>query len=356
MTINIDISEYLSIVMSSEVNNIRAELRRDKDLWKLGPDCPKEGLMAHALFDHLVYSNEINALDEQGKERKEQLELRKSQIEDEMQNDSQGLKTSLQQQLEQIDEELSEFNDYYDVYDIIPKNEEFYSNMEIFETSWDNSQYAIGNEKELKWSAEEYAKEMIKSEGINFFSKSFLENYIDDDSVQRYAEEMYNDLIYQDPESWLDESQRETSYFQDNEIKYLNYQIEKVKGEIVNLQQLMEKSPRELRGVFENKISQLENNAIYEFEQKIEEIEESPEGDFPDDLINQVIDGRVSDVMDDSLTFIREWDLELSNFIDEDDLIEGWIDSDGYEIMSHYDGKIDEQKVEGVLYFIIRVE
>ena len=56
--------------MSSEVNNIRAELRRDKDLWKLGPDCPKEGLMAHALFDHLVYSNEINALDEQGKERK----------------------------------------------------------------------------------------------------------------------------------------------------------------------------------------------------------------------------------------------------------------------------------------------
>ena len=228
--------------------------------------------------------------------------------------------------------------------------------MEIFETSWDNSQYAIGNEKEVKWSAEEYAKEMIESEGINFFSNNFLENYIDDDSVQRYAEDMYNDLIYEDPESWLDESQRETSYVQDNEIKYLNYQIEKVRGEIVNLQQLMEKSPRELRGVFENKISQLEDNAIYEFEQKIEEIEESPEGDFPDDLINQVIDGRVSDVMDDSLTFIREWDLDLSNFINEDELIEGWIDSDGYEIMSLYDGKVDEQKVEGVYYFIIRVE
>jgi hypothetical protein len=312
--------------------------------------------MAHALFDHLVYSNEINALDEEDKERKKQLELRKSQIEDEIQNDTQGLKTSLQQQLEQIDEELSEFDDYYDVYDITPKNEEFYSNMEIFETSWDNSQYAIGNERELKWSAEEYAKQIIESEGINFFSKSFLENYIDDDSVQRYAEDMYNDLIYQDPESWLDESQRETSYVQDNEIKYLNYQIEKVKGEIVNLQQLMEKSPRELRGVFENKISQLEDNAIYEFEQKIEEIEESPEGDFPDDLINQIIEERVNDVMDDSLSFIREWDLELSNFINEDELIEGWIDSDGYEIMSHYDGKVDEQKVEGVLYFIIRVE
>jgi hypothetical protein len=167
---------------------------------------------------------------------------------------------------------------------------------------------------------------------------------------------MYNDLIYQDHESWLDESQRETSYVQDNEIKYLNYQIEKVRGEIVNLQQLMEKSPKELRGVFENKISQLENNAIYEFEQKIEEIEESPEGDYHDDLLTQTIEDRVNNVMDDSLSFIQEWDLELSNFINEDELIEGWIDSDGYEIMSHYDGKVDEQKVEGVLYFIIRVE
>jgi hypothetical protein len=342
--------------MSSEVNNISAELRREKDLWKLGPDCPKEGLMAHALFDHLVYSDEINALSEEGKERKKQLELRKSQIEDEIQNDTQGLKTNLQQQLEQIDEELSEFDDYYDVYDIIPTTDEYYDNMHVFQTSWDDSQYAVGNQNEVKWSAEEYAKQIIKSEGLGFFSNNFLENYIDDDDVQRYAEDMYNDLIYQDPESWLDESQRETSYVQDNEIKYLNYQIEKVRGEIVNLQQLMEKSPKELFGAFENKISQLENNAIGEFEQKIEEIEENPEGDFPDDLINQMIEERVNDVMDDSLSFIREWDLELSNFINEDDLIEGWIDSDGYEIMSHYDGRVDEQKVEGVYYFIIRVE
>jgi hypothetical protein len=214
----------------------------------------------------------------------------------------------------------------------------------------------VGNQNEVKWSAEEYAKQIIRSEGLGFFSNNFLENYIDDDDVQRYAEDMYNDLIYQDPESWLDESQRETSYVQDNEIKYLNYQIEKVRGEIVNLQQLMEKSPKELFGAFENKISQLENNAIGEFEQKIEEIEENPEGDFPDDLINQMIEERVNDVMDDSLSFIRDWDLELSNFINEDDLLEGWIDSDGYEIMSHYDGRVDEQKVEGVYYFIIRVE
>jgi hypothetical protein len=266
------------------------------------------------------------------------------------------LKSNLQQQLEQIDEELSEFDDYYDVYDIIPTTDEYYDNMHVFQTSWDDSQYAVGNQNEVKWSAEEYAKQIIRSEGLGFFSNNFLENYIDDDDVQRYAEDMYNDLIYQDPESWLDESQRETSFQQDNEIKFLNYRIEKVRGEIVNLQQLMEKSPKELFGAFENKISQLENNAIGEFEQKIEEIEENPDGDFPDDLINQMIEERVNDVMDDSLSFIREWDLDITNFINLDDLIEGWIDSDGYEIMSHYDGRVDEQKVEGVYYFIIRVE
>ena len=107
-----------------------------------------------------------------------------------------------------------------------------------------------------------------------------------------------------------------------NIINDLNYHIEKVRDEIVNLQQLMEKSPKELFGAFENKISQLENNAIGEFEQKIEEIEENPDGDFPDDLINQMIEERVNDVMDDSLSFIREWDLDIKNFINQDDLIE----------------------------------
>jgi len=312
--------------------------------------------MAHALFDHLVYSDEINALSEQDKERKKQLELRKSQIEDEMQDDPQGLKTNLQQQLEQIDEELSEFDDYYDVYDIIPTTDEYYDNMHIFETSWDDSQYAVGNQNEVRWSAEEYGKQIIKSEGLEFFSNSFLENYIDNDDVERYAEDMYNDLIYQDPESWVDESERETSYQQDNEIKFLNYQIEKVKGEIVKLQELMEKSPRELRGVFENKIAQLEKNGIEEFEKQIEEIEENPDGDFPDEAIEDAIRTNVDNVSYNTLSFIREWDLDIKNFINQDDLIEGWINSDGYEIMSHYDGRVDEQKVEGVYYFIIRVE
>jgi hypothetical protein len=214
----------------------------------------------------------------------------------------------------------------------------------------------VGNQNEVRWSAEEYAKQIIRSEGLEFFSSGFLENYIDNDDVERYAEDLYNDLIYQDPESWLEESQRETSFQQDNEIKFLNYRIEKVKGEIVKLQELMEKSPKELRGVFENKITQLEENGIEEFEKKIEEIEENPDGDFPDEEIERAIENRVSDVTYDTLSFIRDWDLDITNFINLDDLIEGWIDSDGYEIMSHYDGRVDEQKVEGVYYFIIRVE
>lgn len=118
----------------------------------------------------------------------------------------------------------------------------------------------------------------------------------------------------------------------------------------------MEKSPRELRGVFENKIVQLEENGIEEFEKQIEEIKENPDGDFPDEAIEEAIRANVDNVSYNTLSFIREWDLDITNFINQDDLIEGWIDSDGYEIMSSYDGRVDEQKVEGVYYFIIRVE
>lgn len=342
--------------MSNETKFLTAELRRENDAWKLGPDCPKEGLMAHALFDHLVYSNEVEALTPEDAERKKGLEIRKEQIQDEINDDTQGLKTSLQQQLEQIEEELSEFDNKHDVYDIIPTNEEYYSYMDIFELDWSpGDKYAVGTEQDTKWSAEEYAKEIINSEGLNFFSKNFLENYISDSEVADYARDMFNDMVYQDPESWLDESQRETSRNQDQEIEVLNYKISRVNQEIEKLGQLADKSPKSVKDRINSKIEQLESD-IEKFQMDISEIEENPDGDFPDELIEEKIDDLVGEAEYDSLSFLNNWDIEINNFINEDDLIEGWIDSDGVEIMSMYDGSVHEENVMGTYYSIIRVE
>jgi hypothetical protein len=87
-----------------------------------------------------------------------------------------------------------------------------------------------------------------------------------------------------------------------------------------------------------------------------ESIKSDPQGDFPDEAIENEIEDRVSEAVDYPMSTIREWDMEIENFVDVDDLVEGWIDSDGVEILSHYDGTVDEQKVNGEYYSIVRIE
>ena len=58
----------------------------------------------------------------------------------------------------------------------------------------------------------------------------------------------------------------------------------------------------------------------------------------------------------DPMNFIRELGLELDNFINKRDFIEGVIDADGYgHTLSSYDGNADEVTVEGFTYWVIRL-
>lgn len=341
--------------MSSTEEFLSAELRREKDVWRLGPECPVEGLEAHAIFDHLVYSNEIEPLTEEDKERMKNLEIRKSQIEGEIEQDTQGLKTHLQTQIEQIDEELSEFDDKYDVYDIIPTNEYFYGNMSIYETSWDDTKYAVGNETETRNAAEEYAENIIDSEGFDFFSESFLRDYIDEDYFKDYIESYYSDVIYQDPDGWLSDDQRQLSNSQVEEIKVFKKRIQRLEEEIEILDDLIKKSPEKIKTVIKNKRKKL-NQYIISHEQNIESITEDPKGDFTEEDIEDAVSRQVEDAMWNIQGTMSEFGIDPKEFIDKDALIEGWISDDGFEIMSHYDGQVHEQKVMGTYYVIIRVE
>lgn len=341
--------------MSDERKYLTAELRRENNSWELDKDCPEEGLMAHALFDELVNTNEIKSITIEETQRKNDLLNRKNEIQEEINDDTQGLKTSLYQQIEQIDDELTEFNDKYDVYDIIPTDENYYVYMNIYEVSWDYSKYAVENEAYTRSAAEEYAKEFVDSEGLDGFSKNFLSDYIDEDSVVNYAREMYTDLIYGDPEGWLDENQKETSKVQDDEISLLEFRMGRINQEIEKFNQLSDKSPEEIKNRIKIKISTLED--LYtNHEYRISEINENPDGEYSDDLISEKIDELVEQTADNPINWLKEWETDFKGYINVDELIEGWIDSDGIEIISLYDGKVGIQKVMSEYYSIIRVE
>jgi hypothetical protein len=99
------------------------------------------------------------------------------------------------------------------------------------------------------------------------------------------------------------------------------------------------------------------NENIDEINDEIIEIEDDPEGDFPEDLIDDTIQSKLSDVKYDIEEFMKEWGLNISDYIDKDNFIYGVIDTDGYgHTMNTYDGNADEVYVEDKLYYIMRID
>jgi hypothetical protein len=106
----------------------------------------------------------------------------------------------------------------------------------------------------------------------------------------------------------------------------------------------------------QDKIDEL-NEASTEYESEIEEIEENPDGDFPDELIEEKVDSLLSDVRYDPESFISEFGLEWNNFIDKDEFIQGVIDADGYgHTINSYDGSADEVYVNDELFYVMRID
>jgi hypothetical protein len=106
----------------------------------------------------------------------------------------------------------------------------------------------------------------------------------------------------------------------------------------------------------QEKIDELKES-IETYEEEITEIEENPEGDFPDDLIENMVHDRVREVRDDPEEFLNEYGLEWDNYIDKDDFIEGVVNEDGYgTTLNHYDGNVDEIKVGDQWFYVMRID
>ena len=106
----------------------------------------------------------------------------------------------------------------------------------------------------------------------------------------------------------------------------------------------------------QEKIDEL-NELIESYKEEIEEIEENPDGDFPEELIEDMVNSKLRDVRYDPEDFLNDYGLEWAQFIDRDDFIEGVIDSDGYgSVLNSYDGSADETKVGDQWFYVMRID
>jgi hypothetical protein len=243
--------------------------------------------------------------------------------------------------------EEGEIDESYDVYDIIPMGDHY--DMTLFATKDDlDTQWMVGTEYQTHESAVDSLKDLVDSESATtIFSDDFITGSVNIGQFNRYLRELLDDMIYQDPEGWLRDEDRELTDKQQDFIKYLNIKKERLETK--------------LKSADQDNQDEIQNQ-ITEVEEKISEIESDPQGEYSDEAIENQIDDMYRSYEGDPESFFNdhygEYNakmLERHGLIDIRDLIEEAVNVDGpVNFLSHYDGESNQVRFYDDYYTIIR--
>jgi len=332
-----------------------AQERREEGEWTLDGNCPDEGLKAHALLKYLVSNQDVSVITNEDRitiqRIKDEIETLNTEY-----DESEDPRVDILDRIEELEDELDDYSTgYIDVYNIVPSGS-FYSTTEfevIDNPDVEGNRYAVGDDDEMKESCEEAIESLIDDIGYEGFNAGFARDYLDEDAIADYAEDVYDSDVRDNPESYFDDSDRMLSNEQEEKIEILNRRIEYNTETIKKLEEQMDGENDDL---IQEKIDEL-NELSEEYISEIEDIEGDPEGDFPEDMIDDKVQDLVRDVKNDPESFMSDFGLSWSDYVDKDEFIQGVIDADGYgHTINSYDGNADEIYVNDTLFYVMRID
>jgi hypothetical protein len=167
---------------------------------------------------------------------------------------------------------------------------------------------------------------------------------------------MYEDDIEENPDVYLEDSERELSQEQKHEVEKRDFVSKDLNKKVkaFKLAQQNETDSEKLSfiektiSLFETKLAQLESQK--------EKILEDPQGEFSEDVIEREIEARLEYVKDRPVEQLKDYGLDIGEYIDGKKIYQTVLDNDGYEVMSPYDGEVNEEIVNGDTFYIIRIE
>ncbi len=346
--------EKLRIQRILREREVEAEERRVEGEWTLDGDCPEEGLKAHALLEFLVDNNDVEVWTNEDREEIERLQNEIERLQSEYDN-NEDVRTDLLDEISDLEDEIESLGENkIDVYNIIPTGTHYdTTEFEVINADLDDRRYAVGNDDEMQSSCYDAVENLIDDIGYEGFNSSFARQHIDTDAVVDYAEETYDDDVRNNPDVYFDDSERLLSNEQEEKIGILKMRISQTQRLISNFEEEYDGEDDES---IEEKIDEL-TDLIVEYEDEIDEIENSPEGEFPEDLIDNKVQDLVSDVRRDPEWFMNDFGLDWEHYIDKDEFIQAVIDTDGYgHTINNYDGSADEIRIQDQLFYVMRID
>ena len=324
------------------------DILRDNNEWDF-KNGDETGEKAHALFENLINNGEIDLLSDEDKEKLTILRRKLQDLEQEYEglddNDDRAYEVQ-----EAIDETQSEIDDLEendgDVYMMYPHPRYRHYGLQQFEVlipGFKDREYTVGTEEEMDDAALQYAKNYIDDVGAEGFNESFIEDYLDVDAIVNMAEEDYEYQVRDYPDSYFNDDDFELTEEQEARIEVLESQIED-----------LEQQKLELDSDDDNYYDYEEDldNQIEALQEELDGIEVDTEP--TEDMIENKVAELVRDVRRDPLDYLKNYGLSIKEYIDEDALAQGLVDSDGWGVMNSYDGQYDSEEVNGVTYYIMR--
>jgi hypothetical protein len=324
------------------------ESLRDSEEWALEQG-DETGEKAHALFQWLENNGDIEPLSDDDKEKLIILRRKLQDLEREYEglDDNDDRVNDVQEAIDETQSEIEELEENnVDVYMMYPHPRYRHYGLQQFEVlipGFKDREYTVGTEEEMETAALEYAKSYIDDAGVEGFNESFVEDYLDIDAIVRLAEEDYDYMVRESPESYFSDKDFELTPEQEerkDELETMIYDFEQEQSDLDTDREDYD----DLYEDFQNHIDALQ--------EELDSIEVDTEP--TEEMIENKVDELVRDVRRDPLDYLKNYGLSIKEYIDEDALAQGLIDSDGWGVMNGYDGQYDSEDVNGITYYIMR--
>ena len=335
-----------------------ADDRRTEGEWDLTNEIDDIGLKAWALFQYLEGEG-ANVKTKEDIERAREITLEIERLNLEYDN-SEDVRTDLLDDISDLEDELDEINKKMDVYMLIPESYDHYdmTRFEVIGDDFYGQSYAVGNDQEVEDSAVEYVEGLIDDIGYEGFNANFWKSHLDEDAIVSHAEDVYNQDLYDNPESYFDDDDRMLDRSQIDEINSIKSKIERLRKNQTELSDMlnnMDDPSDEMSDEIAEKINGIDE-VIDELKEEISDIEEDPQGDFPEEIIDEKLQDLLNDVKKDPESYLENYGLTAEYFIDKDSFVQGVIDSDGYGMLSSYDGTYEMVRVKGIEFYVMRID
>jgi hypothetical protein len=323
--------------------------RREDDTWSMDNLSEGDtGSCAHALFNFLISEGTIEVKTPEDKSEIARIENEITRLQAEYDNDEE-VRGDLLDEISELEGELTELDAKMDVYNMLPIGDYI---LKEFTTTEFQGRWKVGDSDDTEREAVRYVKDMLDDVGYDGYSESFVIEHFDDNSFRVYLKDFFEEDVYNNPEVYLDDSDKELSRSQEARIVELKQMVSNLESERDSLDDEDEDYSDEYDRM---------GDEIDEANNEIEEIENDPDGEYDEYKLDSIVADKISEHRYDAKDFYEnylgggdfsEW-ATSNGFIDKDDFAQAVVDADGYgTVLNNYDGSEESVSFEGETYYI----